>query len=308
MSLYLHVNSGVSYPELKTLLQAHQKIAPSRDDLAEAVMDCAAELGQPFLNTGEVSPLVSWLAHEGLFVGPLPLDLKNPWPVKALAGFEVFSCPGAVLDTRVVALIRGVARPTRKFEGRVRWVEDASSGDQTVPFRVMALDTAVSTEDEAPALLLETNIDDMAPEALGYVLDRLLKEGARDAWMTPIVMKKSRSAVLLSVLAPWDRAEALTDVVFAETTTLGIRRRRVDTLMLRRRRDAVRTPYGVIQVKVGFFQGRVRSLHPEFEDCARAAEQAHVPLRVVAESAVQAWRLSRAVETGEEQKIMEGED
>lgn len=293
MSLYLQVVSGVSYAELRMVFEHHQKPVPVRDDLARTVMEYAEELGQPFGNSDEVGPLVSWLADEGLKVAPLPLDLASTsWPIRALTGFEVFSRPGTVLDIQVVSLLRAVARSQKTFAGRVNWVEEGKSQDHTVRFWVMGLASESQTLDEAPALLLETNIDDQTPEALGYVLERLLHEGARDAWLTPIVMKKSRSAVLLSVLAPMDRAERLTQVIFEETTTLGIRRRWLDTIMLKRRHDAVQTPFGIVRVKVGFFQGRVRSVHPEFEDCVRAAQKAQVPLRLVTESALEAWRIT----------------
>lgn len=300
MSLYLQVLSCVSYTELKRVFERHQEPVPLRHDLARAVMENAEELGHPFANRDEVLPLVSWLAYEGLHVAPLPLDLAStPWPITALTGFEVFSQPGAMLDAQVVSFLRVVARSQRIFAGRVRWVEEGQAEDQTVRFWVMGLVSESHTLDEASAVLLETNIDDQTPEALGYVLTRLLQEGARDAWFTPIVMKKSRSAVELSVLAPMDRQEQLTRVIFEETTTLGIRRRSVDTLMLTRRHDTVRTPFGIVRVKVGFFQGQVRSVHPEFEDCVLAAQKAQVPLRVVTDSAVMAWRQTHGEETGE---------
>ncbi len=299
MSLYLQVFTGVSYEELRTVLTGHQKLVPLREDLADVVLQYARDLGQPFRNPDEVLALVSWLAYEGLHVAPLPLDLDRvPFPVTALTGFEVYSRAGAMLDVASVSLVRALGRSSRTFAGRVKWVEEGRSQDRTVRFSVMGLAEENHPLQETPAVLLETNIDDQTPEALGYVLERLMREGARDAWLTPIVMKKSRSAVLLGVLAPLERAERLAQVIFEETTTLGIRRRVVDTFMLDRRLDTVETPFGRLGVKVGFFRGQVRSVHPEFDDCVKAAEISRVPLRVVVESAVKAWRITHDEELG----------
>jgi len=138
-------------------------------------------------------------------------------------------------------------------------------------------------------VLLETNIDNMNPEMYGYVLDRLLAEGALDAYLTPVVMKKNRPGIVLSVLCrPQDEA-ALRALVFAETTTLGIRSQRVTRHSLPRSVVKVETPYGVVQVKVSRW-GDNEKAAPEYEDCRRAAQAAGVPLRQVYEAAIVAYR------------------
>ncbi|MGQ0670571.1 MAG: nickel pincer cofactor biosynthesis protein LarC [Actinomycetota bacterium] len=139
-------------------------------------------------------------------------------------------------------------------------------------------------------LVLETNIDDLNPELYEYVLERLLAAGAQDAWLTPIVMKKSRPAVTLSVLCSPQREQAIREILFRETGTLGIRSTAVTKQALEREIVKVETRHGGVAVKVGMLEGRAISVAPEFDDCARVAREAGVPAREVYEEAV---RLAR---------------
>jgi len=139
-------------------------------------------------------------------------------------------------------------------------------------------------------VVLETNIDDLNPELYEYVLERLFAAGAQDAWLTPIVMKKSRPAVTVSVLCGADRADAVRGVLFREAGTLGVRATSVAKEALERELLKVETSHGPVAVKVGFLEGRPVTVAPEFEDCARAAREAGVPARDVYEEAL---RLAR---------------
>src|SRR5439155_25245729 len=139
-------------------------------------------------------------------------------------------------------------------------------------------------------VVLETNLDDLNPELYEYVLERLFAAGAQDAWLTPIVMKKSRPAVTVSVLCGADRADAVRGVLFREAGTLGVRATSVAKEALERELLKVETSHGPVAVKVGFLEGRPVTVAPEFEDCARAAREAGVPARDVYEEAL---RLAR---------------
>ena len=121
-------------------------------------------------------------------------------------------------------------------------------------------------------------------------MERLLAAGALDAFYTPIQMKKGRPGLLVSVLAAPGRREALEEVLFAETTTLGVRRQEWDRTVLEREVVAVDTPYGEVGVKVGRRGGRVYNVQPEFEDCRRAADARGVPVKEVWAAALAAWR------------------
>ncbi len=134
--------------------------------------------------------------------------------------------------------------------------------------------------------LLETQIDDMPPEWYEYVITKLLSLGALDAYMTPVLMKKNRPGVLLTVLCRPERAEDVAAVVLTETTTLGIRRQDVDRLALPREMVMVETEYGPVAAKVATLPSGVRRAAPEYEACRAVAEAHNVPL----------WDVYRAVE------------
>ena len=129
--------------------------------------------------------------------------------------------------------------------------------------------------------MLETNIDNMAPELYGAVSDRLFAAGALDVWTTPIGMKKNRPAILLSVLAPTDHEEALATLLLRETTTLGVRVHTLRRHVARRAIRTVQTIYGEARVKLKWVHGEVVGAAPEYEDCRRLADAADIPVRLV---------------------------
>lgn len=129
--------------------------------------------------------------------------------------------------------------------------------------------------------MLETNIDDMSPQVFGHVMDRALELGALDCYFTPIQMKKNRPGVLLSVLCRASEKEAITEMLFSETTTLGIRSYAVERSALERQLMTVETQYGVIDVKVARMNGNVVNEMPEFDQVQSAAIKAGVPFRTV---------------------------
>lgn len=128
--------------------------------------------------------------------------------------------------------------------------------------------------------VLETQIDDMSPQFYGHVLDLLLDAGALDAFLTPVIMKKSRPGVLLTVLAPTALAGRLTELMLKETTTIGLRSYPVTRSVLPRREARAETPFGAIRIKV-VRQGTATRYTPEYEDCHQAALKAGIPLAEV---------------------------
>ncbi|MBY0527759.1 MAG: nickel pincer cofactor biosynthesis protein LarC [Gemmataceae bacterium] len=129
--------------------------------------------------------------------------------------------------------------------------------------------------------VLETNLDDLPAEVIGYCFELLFAAGALDVFSTPIQMKKSRPGVLLSVLAPEPALPALEDILFRETTTFGIRRYPVQRHKLERRPCTVETPWGPVQGKLGWREGRPPTFAPEYDDCARVAREHKIALRDV---------------------------
>ncbi len=137
--------------------------------------------------------------------------------------------------------------------------------------------------------VLEANLDDLTPQVLAYAMERLLAEGALDVFSVPVQMKKSRPGALLTVLAKMEDANRLTKLIFAETTTLGVRRREEQRETLSRRWQTVETTWGPVRIKIANMNGSVSNYAPEYEDCRTLAEAQHVPLRTVMQEAIQQY-------------------
>ncbi len=136
---------------------------------------------------------------------------------------------------------------------------------------------------------LEANVDDSTPEVIAYAIDKLLAAGAVDAWITPIIMKKGRPAFLLSALCTEANKAAVEDVVFAETSSIGVRWQQVRRTVADRSMVAVQTEWGTVGVKVAERDGQVTNVAPEFGDCRHLAEQSGAPLKKIYQAALQAW-------------------
>jgi pyridinium-3,5-bisthiocarboxylic acid mononucleotide nickel chelatase len=146
--------------------------------------------------------------------------------------------------------------------------------------------TAKSRESADERLwMIETNMDDISPQILGHVMDRAFELGALDCYFTSVQMKKNRPGVLLSILCHEEQRTPLSELLFSETTTLGIRAYEVERRALERRIVTVETQYGPIDVKVAQLNGHIIKEMPEYEQCRQAAREAKVPLRIVEEAA-----------------------
>jgi uncharacterized protein (TIGR00299 family) protein len=137
--------------------------------------------------------------------------------------------------------------------------------------------------------VLEANLDDLNPQVFGYVMDRLLEEGALDAFGVPVQMKKNRPGTLLTVLCKTEHAANLTQIIFAETTTLGVRRREEARQTLARRWENVQTAWGEVRIKIASMNGTVTNYAPEYEDCRKLAAQHKIPLKTVMQEAARAY-------------------
>ena len=132
--------------------------------------------------------------------------------------------------------------------------------------------------------MLECNLDDMAPEFIGHLFNRLLEQGALDVFVTPVQMKKNRPGAMLTVLCSPNKRDEMLDLIFRESTTFGVREYNVCRTMLPRRFETVKTPYGKVRVKIGSWKGKEITRAPEYEDCRKLAEKAKVPLRRIYEA------------------------
>ncbi|HEY3938384.1 MAG TPA: nickel pincer cofactor biosynthesis protein LarC [Bryobacteraceae bacterium] len=168
------------------------------------------------------------------------------------------------------------------------------AGDKEFPMQANVLRVLVGERSNAVeatrVTILEANIDDSTPQVLGYAVERLLEAGALDVSLTSIFMKKNRPATLISVIATPELAEALATILFAETSTLGLRLVQAERRVLARKIAEVETSFGKIRVKYSENGG----FAPEYEDCRKVATEKHIPLRSVIAEANRAFFNSKA--------------
>ncbi len=145
------------------------------------------------------------------------------------------------------------------------------------------------TNNREAICVLETQIDDLSPQAIGYVFDALFAAGALDVFTAPIVMKKSRLGVLLTAICHPEFQDACEAVIFRETTTLGIRRSTQQRTILHREIETVQTEYGEVQIKVAKSGQTITNVQPEYEDCAEIARSKNISWREVHRLALQSW-------------------
>ncbi len=222
------------------------------------------------------------------------LPLPAPATLELLRGvrFRQLEVEGELTTpTGAAILATQVQRFTDKPELRVQKI-GYGAGTRTFPDRPNLLRLLWGADGGAAEeeLLLEANIDDMNPQAFEHLMDKLFEGGALEVWLQPVIMKKSRPGVVLSLLCPAARAAALEALIFTESTTIGLRRRAVERTRLARRQFVVRTPFGEVRIKAAEHLGRTVRLTPEYEDCRRLATEKGVALLEVIEAAQAAAR------------------
>jgi pyridinium-3,5-bisthiocarboxylic acid mononucleotide nickel chelatase len=266
----------------------------------DALVDitCAA-VGAKALGVDEIicSPLnvgggTVTCAH-GTFPVPAPAT------VELLKGVPVFSSglQAELVTPTGAAIVRTLATrfasfPEMKIEraGYGAGTRDFSGHANVLRITVgeAASKLAANTSQETISVL-EANLDDLNPQVFGYVMDRLFEAGALDVFDMPVQMKKNRPGTLLSVLAKPEDADKLAQIIFAETTTLGVRHRQESRRILARKWQTVSTRFGDVRIKIASLNGTVSSYAPEYEDCRRIAVEHRVPLKLVMQEAVQGY-------------------
>jgi pyridinium-3,5-bisthiocarboxylic acid mononucleotide nickel chelatase len=267
----------------------------------DAMVDivCAA-VGAEVLGVDEIicSPLnvgggTVKCAH-GTFPVPVPatLELLKDAPVYS-SGLqaELVTPTGAAIVKTLAS--RFAAFPEMKIEksGYGAGSRDFPGHPNVVRLTIgEAASTALAMKTASETItVLEANLDDLNPQVFGYVMDRLLEEGALDAFGMPVQMKKNRPGMLLTVLCKPEDSSNLTQLIFAETTTLGVRRRDEMRQTLARRWENVETRWGEVRIKIASMNGTVTNYAPEYEDCRRIAAEHHVPLKTVIQEAARAY-------------------
>lgn len=143
---------------------------------------------------------------------------------------------------------------------------------------------AISDVETQEAVLVECNIDDMSPEQFEFIMDLLFERGVHDVFLTPIIMKKSRPAVKISILCDSGERKAVEEVLWLHSSTFGLRSHKISKTMLKRNMSAVTTKYGDVSVKNAYFRGRKIKSKPEYEDCKRLAKEKGVSVKEIYDS------------------------
>ena len=312
-----HHGSHLNFPDIKTLIEESRLRQDIRRDsirvfqrLAEAeakVHNTSVEKVH-FHEVGAVDSIVDIVGSviaikhfgiEKIYFSPIPTGHgyttceHGTFPVPAPATAELLKTHAlkSVDIAKELTTPTGAAIITALGEGLHTTPEmsiqqigyGAGSNDNpTVPnlLRILVGEAAANaTSDEM--WVVETNIDNMSGEILGYVMDKLFEAGAADAYFTPIQMKKGRPGTIVSAIVPESKLAAVEMVLLNQTTTFGIRKYKVVRTTLDREFKEVDSQFGKIKVKIGKYHGDIKSLSPEYEDCRKIAEERGIPLKQV---------------------------
>ena len=236
-----------------------------------------------------------WLLHSldvaGVYASPLPAPRgrKHGMPLPPPASMRVLEGTGAVLEpvdadrelvtptgAAILAATATFSRPAMSLH-RVGY----GAGANEAPGNLLAVWIGEPAESDTAVTLIETNLDDMAPNLVAALTEDLMAAGALDVTVTPTVMKKGRPGHVIGVMAPPDLVANLTDQLLRHSTTLGVRLNRVERVIAERREVQVTTPLGAARVKVKLIGGRPIDATPEYEDCRRISRETGADLRDV---------------------------
>ncbi|MFP4135317.1 MAG: nickel pincer cofactor biosynthesis protein LarC [Halothece sp.] len=246
-----------------------------------------------------------WLGIENIYCSPLPIGGGT---VKATHGHLSVPVPAVIKlwqSRQVPIYSNGIQKELVTPTGAALMVTLAKAFGQLPKMTVEKVGLGAGTAslslpnilrlwvgeiEETEALetvaVLETQLDDLSPQILAYSQELLFTVGALDVFTQPIQMKKSRLGTLMTVICPVDKIPACETVLFRETTTLGIRRQFQQRNALKREIQEIKTPFGIVRVKVAFLGNQVINRQPEYEDCVKIAQQYGVPLMEVQQMAI----------------------
>jgi uncharacterized protein (TIGR00299 family) protein len=228
-------------------------------------------------------------AAHGIFPVPAPATLALLGDAPVYSGVvqkELVTPTGALIAT-TFANSFGVI-PPMSIE-RIGYGAGSRDNPDTPNVLRLLIGRAADRPSAERVTVIECEIDDMNPQIFGVAMDRLYAAGALEVFYVPVQMKKNRPGTLLTVVAPPALRAKLADIVFSETTTIGLRYQDVERECLQREIVQVETPLGVVRFKVASRSGHVLNVAPEFEDCARLAAQHGLPVKEVQAVAVQAF-------------------
>ncbi len=232
-------------------------------------------------------------SSHGLLPLPAPATMKLlkdvPWRELGIEG-ELVTPTGA-------AIVSALAESFGAMPGMT--VESAGFGAGKNDYgianvlRVLIGDLEPGSGEKSEVAVIETNIDDMNPQIYDALMERLFAAGALDVYLTPIQMKKNRPGTLLSIICDPADTPRMTDIMFEETTSIGVRTSIAARTCLCRQTVEVETDYGLIRLKVARRGGKIVNAQPEYEDCKAAAAKFSAPVKTVQDTAMAAFRISQ---------------
>ncbi len=275
-----------------TVEEVHFHEVGAIDSIVDIV---GAAVGFDLLQLDQIvcSPVPTGRGHVQIAHGNCPVPA--PGTAELLKGIPLADVPiEAELTTPTgAAIVKTLANRFGPLPAMT--IEQVGYGAGTMEFPSRAnilrlfIGTAAVSGESDQVVLLETNLDDIASEMIGYAREKLFAAGALDVYTTCIQMKKDRPGVILSVLAEPADAEAMERIIFGETGTFGVRRQSLERSKRRRRAHNVQTPWGPIAGKLGWRSGEPPVFTPEFDACAQVARAHDIPLRLVYQSASAAY-------------------
>ena len=224
-------------------------------------------------------PAVVHIAEaEGLVLRRIPIEGELVTPTGAAIAAAIRT--GETLPTRYRILKTGIGAGKRKYE-------------RPSLLRAMLLEPVqTAAENKDVVMKLESNVDDCSGETLGYVMDLLLQAGARDVHYTPVFMKKNRPAYQINVLCFIEDTEKMEDILFRETTTIGVRRMEMERTVLSRRKEMIHTEYGEVGMKICGRNGWERA-YPEYEDLKVICRASGMSYPEAYQMALECWKKNR---------------
>ena len=291
INIFLRIGNAEAKIHGKTLETIHFHEVGAIDSIIDIVGAC---IGLEILGKPEVlaSHPTDGTGFTHCAHGQIPIPVPATLAILGNRGIAIAQCdePAEMITPTGAGILAEFVKSFGKMDGIIAEKIGYSFGSRTLKTRPnmlrLVLGSAVIENQTSSDTveLIQTNIDDCTPEILGYVMERAFSLGALDVWHTPIQMKKNRPGVELSLLCQSDIVEVLTELIFKETGTLGIRQQSIKRIVLDRETSVVTSPYGEISIKTAKFKGKTIQNKPEFEDCRKIAIKTNTPLRDIVKS------------------------
>jgi pyridinium-3,5-bisthiocarboxylic acid mononucleotide nickel chelatase len=219
---------------------------------------------------------------------PATLEILRDVPVRFEGVGELTTPTGAA----ILKAVATIGAPPPLVVQRVGYgVGTRDFADRPNVLRACLADRVAAGGPQPRIWTIEATVDDCSPQLLGALVERMLALGAHEAFIAPVVMKKSRPGHLFTAIAPAERKAEVIDALLRESTTLGVRCTEGERVVLDRRFETVATRWGEVRVKLGLQEGRVVNAQPEFEDCRLISSEHDVPIKQVQAAALAAWSL-----------------